>query len=521
MTAISAQVDDIFRPAIHYTAKNTWLNDPNGLVYHEGIYHLYYQNNPFGNVWGNMSWGHATSVDLVNWDEQPVAILCDAEEDIFSGSIVIDQYNTSGLGDGHVAPLVAIYTSAYKDSSTRRGTQAQSLAWSSDGGYTWTKHQGNPVLERNSADFRDPKVFRYNGPPGSYWVMVAVEANEHKVVIYSSDNLRDWHYLSSFGPANATGGVWECPDLFPLPLDGDEEQTKWILTVNLNPGGPNSGSGGQYFIGHFDGVAFTSETTVTDGSSQTAELDAYLWLDWGRDYYAAVSFNNAPDGRRLMVGWMNNWQYGAAIPTWPWRSSMSLVREMSLVTDQGQPRLSQRVADEYRTGNPLSVNTWSDLAIDEGMRHLHTGAPVEIIKVTFIPESAEEFGLIIRGNGTDGTRIGIRPSENRLIMDRTSSGNTEFHDAFASTDTAPLKPASDGSYTLTLFIDHCSVEVFAQNGQVTMTGLIFPGPDSTRLSLYAEGGTATAPSLKVTGLVEPPTGEGSDRSPGQVLPKGQ
>ena len=196
------------------------------------------------------------------------------------------------------------------------------------------------------------------------------------------EHSRTSHSSPSFGPANATGGVWECPDLFPLPLDGNEEQTKWILTVNLNPGGPNGGSGGQYFVGHFDGVAFTSETTVTDGSSQTAELDAYHWLDWGRDYYAAVSFNNAPDGRRLMVGWINNWQYGADIPTWPWRSSMSLVREMSLVTDQGQPRLSQRVADEYRTGNALSVNTWSDLALDEGMRHLHTGAPVEIIEVT-------------------------------------------------------------------------------------------------------------------------------------------
>jgi len=504
MNAIAARESDIFRPAIHYTATNTWLNDPNGLVYHEGIFHLYYQSNPFGNVWGNMSWGHATSVDLMTWDEQPVAILCDAEEDIFSGSIVIDQGNTSGLGNGQTAPLVAIYTSAYKDSSVRRGTQAQSLAWSSDGGYTWTKHQGNPVLDRNSADFRDPKVFRYDGPTGSYWVMVAVEANEYTVVIYSSDNLRDWHYLSSFGPANAIGGVWECPDLFPLPLDGDAEQTKWVLTVNINPGGPNGGSGGQYFVGNFDGVAFTSETTVTDGSSQTAELDTYQWLDWGRDYYAAVSFHNAPEGRRLMVGWMNNWQYGAAIPTWPWRSPMSLVREVSLVTDQGQPRLSQQAAHEYRTGNSLSVNTWSALSMDEGIRPLDEGAPVEIIEVTFIPESAEEFGLIIRGNGTEGTRIGIRPAANRLIMDRTRSGNTEFHDAFASIDTAPLKPAPDGSYTLTLFIDYCSVEVFAQGGQVTMTGLIFPGSDNTRLSLYASGGTAAAPSLKVTRLVEPP-----------------
>ncbi|WP_285243209.1 glycoside hydrolase family 32 protein [Pseudarthrobacter sp. fls2-241-R2A-127] len=504
MTALSVHDDDIFRPVFHYSAKNTWLNDPNGLVHHEGIYHVYYQNNPFGSVWGNMSWGHATSTDLLHWDEQPVAILCDAEEDIFSGSIVIDEYNTSGLGDGQTAPLVAIYTSAYKDSSVRRGTQAQSLAWSSDGGYTWTKYQGNPVLDRNSADFRDPKVFRYNGLSGSYWVMVAVEANEHKVVIYSSENLRDWHYLSSFGPANATGGVWECPDLFPLPLDGDEGQTKWVLTLNLNPAGPNGGSGGQYFVGHFNGVAFTSETTVTQGISKRADLDAYQWLDWGRDYYAAVSFNNAPDGRRLMVGWMNNWQYGAAIPTWPWRSPMSLVREMSLVTDQGRPRLAQRAADEYLAHNPESVDTWPGLAIAEGIHHLGAGVAVGIIEVTFTPDSAEEFGLIIRGNGSDGTRIGIRPLENRLITDRTRSGDTEFHDAFASVDTAPIRPASDGSYTLTVFIDRCSVEVFAQNGQVTMTGLIFPEPDNTDISLYSEGGSATASCLKVTRLAELP-----------------
>jgi sucrose-6-phosphate hydrolase SacC (GH32 family) len=201
---------------------------------------------------------------------------------------------------------------------------------------------------------------------------------------------------------------------------------------------------------------------------------------------------------------MNNWQYGAAIPTWPWRSSMSLVREMALVTDQGRPRLSQRVADEYLTDNSLTVNTWADLQMDEGIHHLDAGAPVEMIEVIFIPGSAEEFGLIVRGNGTDGTRIAIRPSESQLIMDRTTSGNTDFHEAFASTDTAPLKPASDGSYTLTLFIDHCSVEVFAQNGQVTMTGLIFPGTDSTRMALYAKGGTAAASGLKVTRLEERP-----------------
>jgi fructan beta-fructosidase len=326
MTAVTAPTREAFRPAMHYASKDTWLNDPNGLIYYEGSYHLYYQNNPFGNVWGNMSWGHATSTNLITWTEQPVAIACDEYEDIFSGSVVYDQHNTSGLGDGTAAPLVAIYTSAYKENSQHAGIQAQSLAWSTDGGYTWSKYHGNPVLNRNSANFRDPKVFRYNGPAGAYWVMVAVEALDFTVVMYRSDDLKSWDYLSSFGPANATGGVWECPDLFPLPLDGNEDLIRWVLTVNLNPGGPNGGSAGQYFVGDFDGVTFRSETTVTEGDQDPARMAEYLWLDWGRDYYAAVSFSNVPDGRRLMMAWMNNWQYGNDIPTSPWRSPMSLVR---------------------------------------------------------------------------------------------------------------------------------------------------------------------------------------------------
>ncbi|WP_395398667.1 glycoside hydrolase family 32 protein [Arthrobacter sp. UC242_113] len=496
MTAVTAPTREAFRPAMHYASKDTWLNDPNGLIFHEGAYHLYYQNNPFGNVWGNMSWGHATSTNLITWTEQPVAIACDEYEDIFSGSVVYDQHNTSGLGDGTAAPLVAIYTSAYKENSQHAGIQAQSLAWSTDGGYTWSKYHGNPVLSRDSAEFRDPKVFRYNGPAGAYWVMVAVEATDFTVVMYRSDDLKSWDYLSSFGPANATGGVWECPDLFPLPLDGNEDLIKWVLTVNLNPGGPNGGSAGQYFVGDFDGVTFRSETTVTEGDQDPARMAEYLWLDWGRDYYAAVSFSNVPDGRRLMMAWMNNWQYGNEIPTSPWRSPMSLVREVSLITSDGKPRLTQQaVIDPAALTRTVA---YTELDVD-GIRSLAGGAAVQLIEATFVPGSAEEFGLVIRGNGSEGTRIGILPGQGRLLVDRTASGNTAFHEAFASIDTAPLGPV-DGAYSLRIFVDQCSVEIFAQDGEVTLTELIFPDPSSTGVSLYTTKGTAKVASLRLTTL---------------------
>ncbi|HCX83805.1 MAG TPA: glycosyl hydrolase family 32 [Micrococcales bacterium] len=271
--------EEAYRPLVHFSPEQNWMNDPNGLVYADGVYHLYFQHNPSGTTWGNMSWGHATSTDLLTWTEQPLAIpqtLDDqgrAIESIFSGSVVVDEDNTSGFGDGTTAPLVAIYTSAYEPAHpTHAGIQAQSLAYSLDGGYTWEKYAGNPVLDRGSANFRDPKVFRYDGPAGEYWVMVAVEATEHRVVLYRSDDLRTWDYLSDFGPANSTGGIWECPDLFELPVDGDPADTRWVLVVNLNPGAVGGGSGGQYFVGDFDGTTFTSETTRTGQDLPDGEL---------------------------------------------------------------------------------------------------------------------------------------------------------------------------------------------------------------------------------------------------------
>ncbi|WP_374206536.1 GH32 C-terminal domain-containing protein [Microbacterium sp. VKM Ac-2923] len=278
--------DEQYRPLVHFSPERNWMNDPNGMVFHKGVYHLYFQHNPQGDRWGNMSWGHATSTDLLTWTEQPLAIPQTFNdqgqpiESIFSGSVVVDENNTSGFSDGTNAPLIAIYTSAYEAAHpTHAGLQAQSLAYSLDDGYTWTKYEKNPVLDRNSANFRDPKVFWYDGPGGAYWVMAAVEALDHKVVLSKSANLRDWDYLSDFGPANSTGGIWECPDLFELPVDGDPNNTKWVMVVNLNPGAVGGGSGGQYFVGEFDGTTFTSEST--EGVQATPAGDVFAGFDDG------------------------------------------------------------------------------------------------------------------------------------------------------------------------------------------------------------------------------------------------
>ena len=292
-TESASPADEPYRPALHFTPEQNWMNDPNGLVYDDGTWHLFFQHNPYGTRWGNMSWGHATSTDLVHWTEQPVAIpqtfdeSGTAIEDIFSGSVVVDETNSSGFGTAEEPPMVAIYTSAYTSAHpTHAGKQAQSLAYSTDGGQNWTKYTGNPVLDRDSANFRDPKVIRYTDPDTgeSYWVMVAVEALQYKVVLYRSDDLKNWTHLSDFGPANAAGGIWECPDLFPLAVDGDPANTKWVLVVNLNPGSVAGGSGGQYFVGEFDGTTFTSESTVTDDALPAgdvfASFDDGSWGDW-------------------------------------------------------------------------------------------------------------------------------------------------------------------------------------------------------------------------------------------------
>ena len=826
-----------YRPYLHYTPEKNWMNDPNGLVYHKGVYHMFYQHNPFGTQWGNMSWGHATSTDLLRWTEQPLAIPQTLNEDgvsvedIFSGSVVVDQDNSSGFGTEEDPALVAVYTSAYTGAHpTLAGKQAQSLAYSTDDGQTWTKYEGNPVLDRDSANFRDPKVFRYDGPAGSYWVMVAVEATDHKVVLYKSDNLKDWTHLSDFGPANSVEGIWECPDLFPIAVDGDPNNIKWVMVVNLNPGAVAGGSGGQYFVGDFDGTTFTSETTVpvpedtlpegtlfegfndgtwngwtannepgndqsgpwgeapttgtlpgqmtvsdfsgagfvngfnghdgptgtlesptftvggedyinflvgggnhpaipggqsennppagellfdgfeypqgtlddegwtltgdleearnpstvggeyyigtgrintfeggpkgdgnlgtltspaftindtylsfliggggrTDGtlqaellvngevvetatgtnegalnwqhwdvsayagqeavlrivdnatggwgaitldhvvmgpepaqvrSSETtvnlvvdgevvrsttgdntesldwtnwdvrefegqqasiklvdnnrggwghlladefmfsntpaqnfSQLEEYDWLDWGKDYYATVSFSNAPDNKRIMLGWMSNWDYANDTPTSTWRSSMALPREVSLTETPDGPRLVQKVVDQIDTiRKDYAAFTDKPRTIAEGTETLPITGDVVQIDAEFSPGDAEQFGLTVLGDGTEAAKIGYDTSTGRLFSDRTNSGNEGFHPAFSSINDAPV-PLENGRIALRVYVDRASVEIFANGGLTTITDQVFPNAGANQIGLFSEGGEAKLESLTVTPL---------------------
>ena len=803
-TAPATTYTEPFRPQFHFTPAQNWMNDPNGLVYYKGEYHLFFQYNPSGNTWGNMSWGHAVSKDLVHWTQLPVAIPQDATQMIFSGSAVVDTNNTTGFGKPGNPAMVAIYTSL--DKAT--GKQSQALAYSTDDGRTFTKYAGNPVLDIGSTNFRDPKVFWY--APGNEWLMTAALSDQHKVTFYSSPDLKNWKHLSDFGPAGASGGVWECPDLFPLPDPSDPQKQKWVLVVNLNPGGVAGGSGAQYFTGNFDGTTFTSDdkpyvppagTTLgsfddgtfndwtakgtgfgsapatgslpgqgavagwagagfvnsfnggdastgtlssqafivskthlnflvgggnhpyvadtvpfgtlpagtvfndfsgaTYGAGWTATgsfassgpsteslpnqlgpkaLDTYApegetgtgtitspvftvgspyidlqvaggshpwgqsnptavnlvvggkvvatttgsnspdltwtnwdvskfqgqqaqiqvvdqndgstgwghlmvgdlvfanapakpwdtqasvnlvvdgkvvraatgedsenldwaswdlsdligkqaqiqvvdnntggwghiladdftlsdtaaqsaiqrahWVDFGKDNYAAVTYNNAPGGKRIMIGWMNNWNYGGSIPTSPWRSAMTVPRELALRTVNGTAQLFQKPVDqlnELRTGPALNRQ---NMGIPQGTTALPLKGKAEDITATFNAGTATSYGLKVRTGAGQETLVGYDAAKGEVYIDRTKSGDVSFDGDFPGVQRAPLA-AVNGTVTLHILVDWSSVEVFAQDGQIVLTDQIFPDAASDGLAVYANGGSATLQSLHV------------------------
>ncbi|MFJ9036751.1 GH32 C-terminal domain-containing protein [Streptomyces sp. NPDC102406] len=803
---------ETYRPQFHFTPQKNWMNDPNGLVHYKGEYHLFYQYNPNGNSWGDMSWGHAVSTDLVHWKQLPLALSHDDKEMVFSGSAVVDRDNTTGFGTKQNPPMVAIYTSV--DKAT--GIQAQALAHSTDRGRTWTKYRGNPVLDIGSKEFRDPKVQWYE--PTKSWLMTVSLSTEHKVRFYSSKNLKDWKQLSEFGPAGATGGVWECPDLFPLPVDGDKKRTKWVLVVNLNPGGIAGGSGAQYFVGDFDGKKFTAEDTgaytpppgtvrqdfegagfgtwtaggtafgdgpaagAVDGQSAVTGFDgaalansfhggdrttgvltsphftvesAYLnfkvgggrhphqdgtvleradppagtvladfegggygdwattgdafgpapatgtlpgqqevsgylggglansfrdgdsttgtltspeftidkdyvdflvgggnhpagsdnptavellvdgqvvrsatgkdtealnwaawdvknlagkkaririvddntggwghlnvdhivlsdtkarpvsqetavnllvdgtvvrtatgsdtetldwasfdlrpykgkkaqvqivdmntagmghvladqftaadapaksvvqrahWADYGKDYYAAVSWENAPGDKRYMIGWMNNWEYGGAIPTTPWRSAQSIPRQMALRTVDGRIRLTSEPVNSLKSLRQRTAVTATGVTVKNTAQPLG-GRPAAgkalDIEATFSLGDADRFGLKVRtGAGGEETVIGYDPTTQELYVDRTRSGAVDFSDAFPGVQRAPLKP-TNGKVKLRVLVDWSSVEVFGGDGEAALTDQIFPDPASQGVEVFAENGSATLDQARI------------------------
>ncbi|HDR9759001.1 TPA: glycoside hydrolase family 32 protein [Burkholderia cepacia] len=492
-----------WRPALHYTPQRNWMNDPNGLVYDNGRYHLFYQYNPLGNDWGNMSWGHATSTDLVHWREQPVAMRANATEEIFSGSIVADTLNTSGLGTPGHPPLVALYTSVYKAGSGHApGIQAQSLAYSLDHGTTWQPYARNPVLtlDPESKQFRDPKVSWY--APGGYWLMTTVVADAHVVKLYRSDDLIHWNFLSDFTRPGVPhdGALWEMPDLVPLPLDGDPARTLWVMIVNVNPWSIAGGSGAMYFVGNFDGRTFTPDRVAPAGSDPAQ----FHWVDHGADFYAAGTFSGAPGSRPVAIAWMSNWDYAAKVPTAPWRGAMTLPRELSLKTIDGEPTLVVAPAaafDAWADGRPAVHE--GDLTVDSATRALSpaTRGTVQRITVTIEPRHAARAGLIVRrsADGSVGTRIVYDTVKRTLTLDRSRSGEANFAGTFSREHIVDL-PLEHGRLRLEIVVDRGSVEVFANGGRVALTDLIFPPPDADRVAVFAEHGRATFSGLTVTQL---------------------
>ena len=501
--------DEPFRPQLSFTPQRNWMNDPNGLVYLDGEYHLFYQHNPGRHTWGDMSWGHAVSTDLLHWTELPLALPVekDAKGEItqmfFSGSAVVDYANTSGFGQPGKPAMVAMYTAVYPQARTPRGkpvrpgTQAQSIAYSLDRGRTWTQYAGNPVIPEPPAkyaaeyrEFRDPKMFWYE--PGHKWVLATVAAQQHKALFYTSRDLIHWEWTGEFGPAGATGGVWECPDLFELPVDGDPARRKWVLVISLNPGGPAGGSGMQYFVGDFDGKTFARD--------RDARGDAPQWLDYGADFYAGVTYNDAPGGRRLLVGWMNNWLYGEKVPTTPWRSAQSLPRELGLRTVDGQVKMVQQpIAEAQRLRGVLLVGA-PERTIARGAQAVPlngtAGAPLEL-KMVLKPGSATRTGVRL-GQGTY-TEIGYDAAQGTVYVDRTRSGDTGFHPQFAARHAAPVALRA-GALALRILVDRGSVTVFAGDGEAVLTDQVFPVAGTDGVSLFSVDGDAQVHDLNIWSL---------------------
>lgn len=456
------------RPLIHFTPKEKWMNDPNGMVYYKGTYHLFYQYYPGGTKWGPMHWGHATSKDLMHWTHQPIALYPDPLGYIFSGSAVVDKNNTSGFGKEGQVPLVAIFT--HHDttgiSAGRKDYQNQSLAYSLDEGKTWTKYAGNPVLRNPGIiDFRDPKVMWYE--PQKKWVMTL--ATKDRITFYSSPDLKTWTKESEFGAdLGAHGGVWECPDLFTLDHNG---KSIWVLIVNLNPGGPNGGSATQYFIGDFNGKTFTAAHRDT------------RWLDYGPDEYAGVTWSNTGE-RRIFLGWMSNWLYGEAVPTEKWRSAMTIPRDLSLKTSGSEYYVASRPSKELEKieSNAVTVpdvGTLQSIDLSTKVKDLHIPCRLDLSL-----KKAADFSIIISNDQREEVVIGFDQERSQYFMDRSRSGKVDFHKDFGRRFTAP-RIAKKDALDITLVIDVSSAELFADEGLSVMTSIFFPNKPFNKIRIQS------------------------------------
>jgi fructan beta-fructosidase len=494
---------DFPRPAFHFTPPSGWMNDPNGLVFYDGEYHLFYQHNPTSPDFGPMHWGHAVSTDLVHWRHLPIALEPDELGLIYSGCVVVDWDNTSGFGSVNTPPLVALFTYHHpeKESIGAGDHQYQAVAYSIDRGRSWVKYAENPVLPnyRCQADFRDPKVFWHDKT--GRWVMVLAVRNH--VELFASSDLKAWSYLSSFGEnLGASGGIWECPDLFQLPVE-NSDQSKWVLIVSLNPGGPQGGSGTQYFIGDFDGESFSLDG---DALSQS-NLRGAKWLDWGGDNYAGVTWSDIPhtDGRRLFIGWMSNWLYAQNTSHDGWRGSMTAPRELRLKQERSRVLLASEPARELKAAMRLA-RRW-DALDDSGADISRVTAtpfrPGQVCISASLPSGADassQVGVELRNQSGDGVRIGYRHDTRQFFVDANCAKAQQG--SVSRPDSARFMPRGYASdlLELSILIDERSVEIFADGGVSVMTETVFPGARFAETSVFCEGEGASVRAAEISYL---------------------
>ena len=474
--------EQLYRPNFHFTPKTGWMNDPNGLYYKDGVYHLFFQYYPHGNKWGPMHWGHATSKDLIKWDEQPIALYPDELGYIFSGSAVVDVNNTSGFGDAKNKPVVAIFTyhNMDKEKAKQIDVETQGIAYSLDNSKIWTKYSANPVLKNPGIrDFRDPKVFR--DQKRQQWIMVL--AAQDRVHIYQSKDLKEWKFQSEFGKdLGGHGGVWECPDLFPLKVEGSKEE-KWVMIVNINPGGPNKGSAGQYFVGDFDGKTFT----VDEHFSQQIKREKAAWLDWGKDNYASVSFDNVPKEKRVIIGWMSNWDYAQEVPTQAWRSSMTVAREVSLKkTKDGYILKNIPVSQLKKYQGKSTRKTIKVKAENQLIEKSQIDLSKAVVDLDLKKMTAGKYTFALKNALGEELTFGIDNTTKELFVDRSKSGNTDFGNHFATAvSKAPLNKVYS-NVKMKLVIDKTSIEIFFNDGEKVLTEIFFPSEHFSELDLSTD-----------------------------------
>lgn len=462
-----------YRPQFHFSPPENWTNDPNGLVYYKGIYHLFFQYNPFGNKWGHMSWGHASSKDLLHWENLPTAIPEAKNFMIFSGSAVADIYNSSGFGNKKEQPLIAMYT------AHTATNQSQYLAFSLDKGKNWNQYDHNPVIDLHKKDFRDPSVTWYD--KGNCWLLAVSQPVEKMISFYTSANLKEWKWLSNFGPAGDTSGVWECPDLMQVPVIDEEGKSKWVLLLSQN-------ASMQYFVGEFDGKRFVNENPS----------DKVFRPDYGPDYYAAIAYHETGFGKNpVSIGWVNNWNYANDIPTSPWKGAMSLPRKLSVKKINNEWVLLQQPLMSLQSLRASAIYEAENVSVEKKeVLNVHSNQCE--IELTWKPLPNSTSGIMLAAAEGTPVIIGYNASKNKLFIDRTGAGDTAFNATYNELSRYATKLLlNNGLLKLDIYFDKSIIEVFANDGQAALTMQVFQDTNNNRIALFSDGSKSTFGIVKI------------------------